>query len=132
KDGGVAAHPASPLICAAVLCSRIVAPSRCLCPDRVISCYPVHTAHTTPTNRDRQFSRRDRMTATAYTTAQLQELDSAHHLHPRTNLKQLAEHGPLVLERGQGVYVWDTDDKRYIDAVAGLWCVNVGHGRKEL
>ncbi len=72
------------------------------------------------------------MTATAYTTAQLQELDSAHHLHPRTNLKQLAEHGPLVLERGQGVYVWDTDDKRYIDAVAGLWCVNVGHGRKEL
>lgn len=72
------------------------------------------------------------MTVTEYTTAQLQELDSAHHLHPRTNLKHLAEHGPLVLERGQGVYVWDTDGKRYIDAVAGLWCVNVGHGRQEL
>ena len=46
-----------------------------------------------------------------------------------SNLKQVREHGPLVIGRGDGVYLWDTDGKQYIDAFAGLWNVNVGHGR---
>lgn len=40
--------------------------------------------------------------------------------------------GPLVIERGQGIYLWDTDGKQYIDALSGLWVVAVGHGRSEL
>jgi len=40
--------------------------------------------------------------------------------------------GPLVLERGKGVFVYDTAGKAYIEGMAGLWCVNVGYGRDEL
>jgi putrescine---pyruvate transaminase len=38
----------------------------------------------------------------------------------------------LVIERGEGVYVWDINGTRYFDAMSGLWCVNVGHGRSEV
>ena len=67
-----------------------------------------------------------------YDTERLKQLDIAHHLHPRTNLKRHAQTGPLILAKGDGVHVWDTDGNRYIDAAAGLWNINVGHGRKEL
>lgn len=67
-----------------------------------------------------------------WNTADLVAKDKAHMLHPVSNLKQVREHGALVMARGEGVYLWDTDGKRYIDAFAGLWNVNVGHGRQEL
>ncbi|ACZ39864.1 aspartate aminotransferase family protein [Sphaerobacter thermophilus] len=67
-----------------------------------------------------------------WNTADLVRKDKAHMLHPVSNLRQLQEYGPLVMARGEGVYLWDTDGKRYIDAFAGLWNVNVGHGRREL
>jgi adenosylmethionine-8-amino-7-oxononanoate aminotransferase len=38
----------------------------------------------------------------------------------------------LVIARGEGVYVWDEDGRRYLDGTASLWCVNVGHGRAEI
>ena len=38
----------------------------------------------------------------------------------------------LVIERSEDVWVWDADGKRYLDATAGLWYVNVGHGRPEI
>ena len=38
----------------------------------------------------------------------------------------------LVIDRGEGVHVWDEDGNRYLDATASLWCVNVGHGRTEI
>ncbi len=72
------------------------------------------------------------MTADRYDSARLKELDIAHHLHPVSNLKQVAANGPLVMVRGDGSTVWDSDGKEYIDAFAGLWNINVGHGRKEL
>lgn len=67
-----------------------------------------------------------------YDSERLKQLDIAHHLHPRTNLNRHAQSGPLVMAKGEGVYLWDTDGKRYIDAAAGLWNINVGHGRSEL
>jgi 4-aminobutyrate--pyruvate transaminase len=67
-----------------------------------------------------------------WNTTALIEQDIAHHLHPVSNLHQLAKNGPLILARGEGVYLWDTDGKRYLDGFAGLWNVNVGYGRKEL
>jgi adenosylmethionine-8-amino-7-oxononanoate aminotransferase len=70
--------------------------------------------------------------AQTYNTAELVAKDKAHLLHPVSNLKAVREHGPLVLARGEGVHLWDTDGKRYIDGFAGLWNVNVGHGRHEL
>jgi adenosylmethionine-8-amino-7-oxononanoate aminotransferase len=70
--------------------------------------------------------------AQAFSTADLVAKDRAHLVHPVSNLKQVLEVGPLVLHRGEGVYLWDTDGNQYIDGFAGLWNVNVGHGRREL
>ncbi len=73
------------------------------------------------------------MTAThTWNTTDLVAADKAHHLHPVSNLKHLSEKGPLIMARGEGIYLWDTDGNRYIDGFAGLWNVNVGHGRHEL
>jgi putrescine aminotransferase len=62
----------------------------------------------------------------------LRALDAAHHLHPFSDNKALGEKGTRILTRGEGVYVWDQDGNRLLDAFAGLWCVNVGYGRREL
>ncbi|WP_193172553.1 aminotransferase [Nisaea nitritireducens] len=63
----------------------------------------------------------------------LGQRDAAHHLHPFTDNRSLAESGgATVIERGEGCYLWDDQGHRYLDALAGLWCVNVGYGRKEL
>lgn len=73
------------------------------------------------------------MTATQHwDTERLLELDLAHVLHPVTNLHRHAKSGPLILAKGEGVHVWDSTGKRYIDGFAGLWNINVGHGRAVL
>jgi len=53
-------------------------------------------------------------------------------LHPTTNLAAHRSVGPLVLERGEGVYVFDAAGKRYIEGLAGLWCTGLGYGNAEL
>jgi 4-aminobutyrate--pyruvate transaminase len=53
-------------------------------------------------------------------------------IHPYTNLATLRESGPLVLERGKGVFVYDTAGRPYIEGMAGLWCTALGHGNEEL
>jgi 4-aminobutyrate--pyruvate transaminase len=53
-------------------------------------------------------------------------------LHPTTNLLAHRSTGPLVLERGEGVYVYDSTGKRYIEGLAGLWCTALGYGNEEL
>ncbi|MEA2938700.1 MAG: 4-aminobutyrate---pyruvate transaminase [Alphaproteobacteria bacterium] len=53
-------------------------------------------------------------------------------VHPYTNLAAFRDSGPLVLERGQGIHVYDTKGKAYIDGMAGLWCTSLGHGNEEL
>jgi adenosylmethionine-8-amino-7-oxononanoate aminotransferase len=70
--------------------------------------------------------------AKTWNTADLVAKDKKFMLHPVSNLHQLQEQGPLVFTHGDGVYLWDSDGKRYIDSFAGLWNVNVGHGRSEL
>jgi 4-aminobutyrate---pyruvate transaminase len=53
-------------------------------------------------------------------------------VHPYTNLAALRAAGPLVFERGQGVYVYDSAGKEYIEGMAGLWCTALGYGNEEL
>ncbi len=53
-------------------------------------------------------------------------------LHPATNLVQHRTTGPLILDRAEGVYMWDTEGKRYIEGLAGLWCTGLGYGNQEL
>ncbi len=66
--------------------------------------------------------------------ARLVEEDSRHHLHPFTDHKTLREEegGARVITQARGVHVWDASGKRFLDAMSGLWCVNIGYGRAEL
>ena len=59
--------------------------------------------------------------------------DNAHHFHPFTDHKHLHETGGVrVITQAKGVHIWDGNGNRLFDAMAGLWCVNIGYGRKEL
>lgn len=69
---------------------------------------------------------------TAPSTRDWQQADAEHYLHPFTDFKALAAKGSRVIERGDNIYVWDTDGHQILDAMSGLWCVNVGYGRTEL
>ena len=53
-------------------------------------------------------------------------------LHPTTNLLAHRSTGPLVLERAEGVHIYDSSGKRYIEGLAGLWCTGLGYGNEEL
>jgi 4-aminobutyrate--pyruvate transaminase len=53
-------------------------------------------------------------------------------IHPYTQLAAFRETGPLVLERGEGVWVYDTEGKPYIEGMAGLWCTALGYSNAEL
>ena len=67
-----------------------------------------------------------------FNTHALQQLDAANHLHPFNDNAALAKKGTRILTKGEGVYVWDSEGNKLLDAFAGLWCVNIGYGRKEL
>ena len=51
--------------------------------------------------------------------------------HPFADMGSVRR-GQLVIERGEDVWVWDSDGRRYLDATASLWYANVGHGRPEI
>ncbi|MBP5857821.1 aspartate aminotransferase family protein [Marivibrio halodurans] len=68
-----------------------------------------------------------------YDVEALVRSDTAHHLHPFTDHKGLhGEGGARIITRAEGVYLYDGHGARILDGMAGLWCVNVGYGRKEL
>jgi putrescine---pyruvate transaminase len=65
-------------------------------------------------------------------TREWQELDARHYLHPFTDFRSLAAEGSRVIARAEGVYLHDTEGRQILDAMSGLWCVNIGYGRHEL
>ncbi|MDF1668411.1 MAG: aspartate aminotransferase family protein [Roseovarius sp.] len=65
-------------------------------------------------------------------TAELQALDAAHHLHPFTKGNDINAKGARVITRANGSTLTDSDGNEFLDAMAGLWCVNLGYGRNEL
>tara|TARA_B100000085_G_C18563327_1_gene520461 strand:- start:143 stop:1498 length:1356 start_codon:yes stop_codon:yes gene_type:complete len=52
--------------------------------------------------------------------------------HPATNLKAHEGAEPLILEKGDGIYVYDKDGNKYIEGLAGLWCNALGFGNQDL
>ena len=60
----------------------------------------------------------------------LEDMDRQSMLHGYTSIDQHEKDGPFILDRGQGITITDQNGKQYVDAVAGLWCVNLGWGRK--
>lgn len=67
-----------------------------------------------------------------YPLSNLAAIDAAHHLHPFSDMKKLNADGTRIIQRGEGVHIFDSHGKKYLDGFAGLWCVNIGYGRKEI
>jgi putrescine aminotransferase len=59
-------------------------------------------------------------------------LDAAHHVHPFSDTAALNKEGVRVITHADGVYLWDSEGKKIIDGMAGLWCVQLGYGNREL
>jgi putrescine---pyruvate transaminase len=76
---------------------------------------------TTPTTRTKTRTTRD-----------WQAADAAHFLHPFTDFEALAREGARVITRAEGIYLWDSEGHKILDAMSGLWCVNVGYGQPAL
>ncbi len=62
----------------------------------------------------------------------LVEWDRKHLWHPFTQMKEWMEEIPVIVERGEGIYLIDTEGNRYIDGVASMWTNIHGHNRKEI
>ncbi|MEI3854757.1 MULTISPECIES: aminotransferase [unclassified Ensifer] len=60
------------------------------------------------------------------------EKDRDHVLHPYTDFSTFAATGSQIIEKAEGAYVVDNAGRRLLDGIAGLWCVNIGHGRREM
>ncbi|MFQ5894364.1 MAG: aspartate aminotransferase family protein [Nitrospinota bacterium] len=63
---------------------------------------------------------------------ELRALDRAHVWHPLLQHRDLERRPLSVMVRAEGCSVWDAEGREYLDAMAGLWCVNIGYGRKEV
>src|SRR5262249_37288836 len=72
------------------------------------------------------------MTGKATETAALETLDKERVLHPLTSIVDHLRTGPRIMAEGSGVMLTDASGRRYLDAFAGLWCVNIGYGRTEV
>ncbi|ASJ75610.1 aminotransferase [Granulosicoccus antarcticus] len=62
----------------------------------------------------------------------LDEADRQFALHPFTNLSAHQKQGPLIIDRGEGVYVWDDQGNRLIEGMSGLWCAALGFSEQRL
>jgi 4-aminobutyrate---pyruvate transaminase len=58
--------------------------------------------------------------------------DIAYQIHPYTNARRHERVGPIVIDRGSGIHVYDDQGREYIEALAGLWSVAVGFGENRL
>ncbi|MDM8348724.1 aspartate aminotransferase family protein [Pseudomonas sp. sp1636] len=65
-------------------------------------------------------------------TREWQAMSRDHHLAPFSDFKQLAQNGPRIITKADGVYLWDSEGNKILDGMAGLWCVAIGYGRDEL
>lgn len=66
------------------------------------------------------------------TTAEYQQLDAKHHLHPFTDFKELAEAGSRIIVKAEGAYIYDNEGNKTLDGMSGLWCCNLGYGRQDI
>ena len=65
------------------------------------------------------------------TAVELKQRDNQF-IHPWDDIVKLGGHQRTLLDKGEGVYVYDSEGNRLLDAPAGMWCVNIGHGRQEM
>ena len=65
-------------------------------------------------------------------TTSVWQMDKDHFIHPYTDFSVFDQEGSQVISAASGVTVSDDKGRDYLDAIAGLWCVNIGHGREEM
>ena len=63
---------------------------------------------------------------------ELRQQDLSYVWHPETLRKDIVKWGAKIIAEGEGYKLKDIDGKEYIDALGGMECTNVGHGRKEI
>ncbi|MCL4697824.1 MAG: aminotransferase class III-fold pyridoxal phosphate-dependent enzyme, partial [Burkholderiaceae bacterium] len=73
-----------------------------------------------------------RTARTTRTTQDWQAADARHFLHPFTDHGALAKKGARIITRADNIYLWDSEGHKILDAMSGLWCVNVGYGQPAL
>lgn len=67
-----------------------------------------------------------------YDTDKIREQDLKHHFHPFTDFSTFKSSGSMILTGAEGAYVSDSEGRKYLDGIGGLWCVNIGYGRDEM
>ena len=65
-------------------------------------------------------------------TKNAHQKDKDHVIHPYTNFEKFSEEGAVVYASGKDHFIFDEKGTKYLDGIAGLWCVNIGHGREEI
>ncbi|MEX1147349.1 MAG: aminotransferase [Sphingomonadales bacterium] len=72
------------------------------------------------------------MTKSRFKPNSAEARDIAYHVHGQTDLSVHGEVGPLIITRGEGVHVWDSEGNKYIEGMAGLWSVSLGFSESRL
>ena len=60
------------------------------------------------------------------------QADLNHYIHPASSIDAIQQHGPRMIHGASGNYIHDSQGRKVLDGTAGLWCVNIGHGRQEI
>ena len=63
------------------------------------------------------------------TTAQWKQMDASRHLHPFTDFNDYQKNHGRIIERAEHIYIYDTDGKKMLDAMSGLWCCSLGYSQ---
>ena len=66
------------------------------------------------------------------TTAQWKQMDASRHLHPFTDFNDYQKNHGRIIERAEHIYIYDTDGKKMLDAMSGLWCCSLGYSQPEI
>ncbi|MCJ8304648.1 aminotransferase class III-fold pyridoxal phosphate-dependent enzyme, partial [Shewanella sp.] len=65
-------------------------------------------------------------------TDKIWQQDKNHFIHPYTDFSTFHEEGSQVITKAKGNFVSDSQGNTFLDGIAGLWCVNIGHGREDM
>ena len=67
-----------------------------------------------------------------FNQTEIWEADRAHFIHPYADFASFHSEGSQIISSASGMHVIDADGRQYLDGMAGLWCVNIGHGRHDM